>query len=153
MAVNEAREPLAQLLDAVSEILNHERHETHERKTMKDIITITHSNEGIRVSCDGTTRLFASGVYLAEAYAANVLAARQARDTIRGEAAACLAASNEGIRVSCDGTTRLFANAVYLAEAYAANVLAARQARDTIRGGESRRPRYGRRRVSFGKAQ
>jgi hypothetical protein len=105
MAVNEAREPLAQLLDAVSEILNHERHETHERKTMKDIITITHSNEGIRVSCDGTTRLFANGVYLAEAYAANVLAARQARDTIRGEAAACLAAIAEiGAKVVDHGT-------------------------------------------------
>lgn len=62
---------------------------------MKDIVTITHSDEGIRVSCDGTTRSFANAVYLAEAYAANVLAARRTRETIRGEAAACLAAIAE----------------------------------------------------------
>ena len=69
---------------------------------MKDIITITHSGEGIRVSCDGTTRSFANAVYLAEAYAANVLAARQARETIRNQAAECLAAIGQTVAKCVD---------------------------------------------------
>jgi len=53
-----------------------------------DIVTITHSNEGIRVAWpNGTVAVFANPVYLAEAYARAVRGAAQARDIIQGEAA------------------------------------------------------------------
>mgnify|MGYP000945938782 CR=1 FL=1 len=69
---------------------------------MTNTATITHSNEGIRVSCDGTTRDFANAIYLAEAYAANVLTARQASEILRGEASACLIAIGQTVAKVAD---------------------------------------------------
>lgn len=57
---------------------------------MDKIITITHSNEGIRVSRGGTTRLFSNAAYLAEAYAHIVAANCQAKETALFSAAKCL---------------------------------------------------------------
>lgn len=54
---------------------------------MKNIITITHSNEGVRVSCDGTSRTFSNPVYLAEAYAVTARGVVLARELIVHDAA------------------------------------------------------------------